>query len=74
MIFIYMFTLTNIGIFFLSIPIPGFIPSDRGAWNGPVRFSFTDRQKRPDPRTQALKTNENKINSRIILSLFIRLR
>ena len=31
-------------IFFLSIPIPGFIPSDRFAWNGPLRLSFTDRR------------------------------
>ena len=30
--------------FFLSIPIPGFVPSDRFAWNGPVRLSFTDRR------------------------------
>jgi len=52
-----MFTLTNIGIFFLSIPIPGFIPSDRGAWNGPVRFSFTDRQKRPARQFRSPKTN-----------------
>ena len=41
---IYIFTLINVGIFFLSIPIPGFIPSDRVAWNGPVRLSFTDRR------------------------------
>ena len=39
-----MFTLTNIGIFFLSIPIPGFIPSDRFARTGPLRLSFTDRR------------------------------
>jgi hypothetical protein len=32
------------GIFFLSIPIPGFVPSDRFAWNGPLRLSFTDRR------------------------------
>ena len=64
----------NVGLFFLSIPIPGFVPSDRFVWNGLLSLSLTDRQKRPDPRTQALKTNENKINSRIILSLFIRLR
>ena len=38
-----MFTL-NVGLFFLSIPIQGFIPSDRFAWNGPVRLSFTDRR------------------------------
>ena len=44
MIFIYMFTLTNIGIFFLSIPIPGFIPSDRFARTGPLRLSFSDRR------------------------------
>ena len=24
--------------FFLSIPIPGFVPSDRFAWNGPLRL------------------------------------
>ena len=41
---IYIFTLINVGIFFLSIPIPGFILSDRDAWNGPVRLSFTDRR------------------------------
>ena len=35
---------TNVGLFFLSIPIPGFVPSDRFAWNGPVRLSFTDRR------------------------------
>ena len=34
----------NVGLFFLSIPIPGFILSDRVAWNGPVRLSFTDRR------------------------------
>ena len=38
-----MFTL-NVGLFFLSIPIPGFVPSDRFAWNGPLRLSFTDRR------------------------------
>jgi len=31
-------------IFFLSIPIPGFIPEDRFAWNGPLRLSFTARR------------------------------
>ena len=31
-------------IFFLSIPSPGFIPSDRFAWNDPLRLSFTDRR------------------------------
>ena len=41
---IYIFTLINVGIFFLSIPIPGFIPSDRFVWNGPVRISFTDER------------------------------
>ena len=41
---IYIFTLINVGIFFLSIQIPGFILSDRVAWNGPVRLSFTDRR------------------------------
>ena len=38
-----MFTL-NVGLFFLSIPIPGFIPSDRFARTGPLRLSFTDRR------------------------------
>ena len=38
-----MFTL-NVGLFFLSIPIPGFVPSDRFARTGPVRLSFTDRR------------------------------
>ena len=33
----------NVGLFFLSIPIPGFMPSDRFAWNDPIRLSFTDR-------------------------------
>ena len=32
------------GIFFLSIPIPGFVLSDRFAWTGPLRLSFTDRR------------------------------
>ena len=32
-----MFTL-NVDLFFLSIPLPGFISSDRFAWNGPVRL------------------------------------
>ena len=41
--FIHMFPL-NVGLFFLSIPIPGFVPSDRFAWNGPLRLSFTDRR------------------------------
>ena len=34
----------NVGLFFLSIPIPGFIPSDRFAWNGPLRLSFNRRK------------------------------
>jgi len=37
-------TILNVGLFFLSIPIPGFVPSDRFAWNGPLRLSFTDRR------------------------------
>ena len=35
---------SDLGLFFLSIPIPGFIPSDRFAWTGPLRLSFTDRR------------------------------
>ena len=38
----------NPGIFFLSVPIPDFVSSDRFAWTGPLRLSFTDRQMRPD--------------------------
>ncbi|RHA74207.1 hypothetical protein DW919_17205 [Odoribacter splanchnicus] len=38
-----MFTL-NADIFFLSIPISGFIPSDRVVWNGPLRLAFSDRR------------------------------
>ena len=34
-----MFTL-NVGLFFLSIPVPGFVPSDRFAWNGPAPMVF----------------------------------
>ena len=35
----------NLGsIFYLSIPIPVFVPSDRFAWTGPLRLSFTDRR------------------------------
>ena len=49
MVFIYMFIL-NVGLFFLSIPIPVFIPSDRFAWNGPVRLSFTDRRNSSQAR------------------------
>ena len=37
-VFIYMFTL-NVDLFF-SIPLPGFISSDRFARNGPVRLSL----------------------------------
>ena len=42
-VFIYMFIL-NPGIFFLSVPIPDFVSSDRFAWTGPLRLSFTDRR------------------------------
>ena len=34
----------NPGIFFLSVPIPDFVSSDRFAWTGPLRLSFTDRR------------------------------
>ena len=47
--FIHMFPL-NVGLFFLSIPIPGFVPSDRFAWNGPLRLSFTDRRNSSQAR------------------------
>ena len=34
------YTPNNVGLFFLSIPISGFIPSDRFAWNGPIKLSL----------------------------------
>ena len=59
MVFIYMFIL-NVGLFFLSIPIPVFIPSDRFAWNGPVRLSFTDRRNSSQARqTPPVGRSEN---------------
>ena len=36
---IYIFTFINVELFFLSIPIPDFMSSDRFAWTGPLRFS-----------------------------------
>ena len=57
--FIHMFPL-NVGLFFLSIPIPGFVPSDRFAWNGPVRLSFTDRRNSSQARqTPPVGRSEN---------------
>ena len=55
--YIYMFPL-NVGLFFLSIPIPGFIPSDRFAWNGPLRLSFgkPNRTLVPAPMVLRYKT------------------
>ena len=41
---IYIFTFINVELFFLSIPIPDFMSSDRFAWTGPLRLSFTDRR------------------------------
>ena len=41
---IHAFLLLGQAYFPLSIPIPVFIPSDRFAWNGPLRLSFTDRR------------------------------
>ncbi|MFR3329845.1 MAG: hypothetical protein ACLTSL_06765, partial [Odoribacter splanchnicus] len=46
-----MFTL-NVGLFFLSIPIPGFIPSDRFAWNGPLRLPLISSEG--DPKVKRL--------------------
>jgi hypothetical protein len=34
------------------------VSSDRFAWTGPLRLSFTDRQKRPDPRTRTPETDK----------------
>ena len=50
-------------IFFLSIPIPGFIPSDRFVWNGPVRISFTDERSEEFRRSvsSSNKREKNKI-------------
>ena len=57
--FIHMFPL-NVGLFFLSIPIPGFVPSDRFAWNGPLRLSFTDRRNSSQARqTPPVGRSEN---------------
>ena len=39
---IYIFTFINVELFFLSIPIPDFMSSDRFAWTGPLRFPFTE--------------------------------
>ena len=59
MVFIYMFIL-NVGLFFLSIPIPVFIPSDRFAWTGPLRLSFTDRRNSSQARqTPPVGRSEN---------------
>ena len=53
-------TILNVGLFFLSIPIPGFVPSDRFAWNGPVRLSFTDRRNSSQARqTPPVGRSEN---------------
>ena len=41
---IYIFTFINVELFFLSIPIPDFMSSDRFAWTGPLRLPFTDRR------------------------------
>ena len=50
----------NVGLFFLSIPIPGFVPSDRFAWNGPLRLSFTDRRNSSQARqTPPVGRSEN---------------
>ena len=37
---IYIFTFINVELFFLSIPIPDFMSSDRFAWTGPLRFPY----------------------------------
>ena len=53
---IYIFTFINVELFFLSIPIPDFMSSDRFAWTGPLRFPFTHfvRQTPPVGRSENL--------------------
>ena len=41
---IYIFTPINVGLIFSFYSDSGFIPSDRFAWTGPLRLSFTDRR------------------------------
>ena len=49
-----------VGLFFLSIPIPGFVLSDRFAWTGPLRLSFTDRRNSSQARqTPPVGRSEN---------------
>ena len=57
-----------VGLFFLSIPIPGFMPSDRFAWNDPVRLSFTDRGNSSQARqTPPVGRSENLTGSSFLL-------
>ena len=57
---IYIFTFINVELFFLSIPIPDFMSSDRFAWTGPLRLSFTDRRNSSQARqTPPVGRSEN---------------
>ena len=49
----------NVGLFFLSIPIPGFVPSDRFAWNGPLRLSFNRRNSSQARQSSPVGRSEN---------------
>ena len=49
----------NVGLFFLSIPIPGFVPSDRFAWNGPLRLSFNRRNSSQARQASPVGRSEN---------------
>ena len=57
-----------VGSFFLSIPMQGFVPSDRFAWNDPVRLSFTDRGNSSQARqTPPVGRSENLTGSSFLL-------
>ena len=57
-----------VGSFFLSIPMQGFVPSDRFAWTGPLRLSFTDRRNSSQARqTPPVGRSENLTGSSFVL-------
>ena len=55
---IYIFILKRRFIF-LSIPLPGFVPSDRFAWNGPLRLSFNRRNSSQARQASPVGRSEN---------------
>ena len=56
---IYIFTFINVELFFLSIPIPDFMSSDRFAWNGPLRLSFNRRNSSQARQASPVGRSEN---------------